>query len=159
MQHKSIQKKLLSYLDKDLSDSESQKVRSHLEGCQICQDDLKDLELLWRMERPVKRMTAPPFLWTRIAARLKSEKKQGFFNEIKVFIFPLLRPALEIAVLILGVIGGIEFGNRIFLSSGDSSEVTFEKTIDSFGLNYFEVFPPGLFDDRVLALTESEQQK
>ena len=159
MRHKSIRKKLLRYLDNDLSDGEMQHVQRHLESCQSCQDDLKTIESLWRIDRPIERMTAPPFLWTRISTRLEEEERQSFVSIIKDALLPALRPAIIIAGLLLVLVGGMELGNMITLSADDRAEILIDNTMENFGLSYFEVLPPGSIDARVLALTESELQK
>ncbi len=156
MKHKTIKKKLLRYLDNELAQKEKLKVRRHLESCQTCQNDLKIIKSLWRTGQPVEKLSVPPFLWTRIITRLKSEKQQGFVNEMKYAILPMLRPAIIIVVLLFILVGGIDLGNWLTSSPGDRAELSSENTTDNFGLSYFEVLPPGSIDGRILALTESE---
>jgi len=155
MRHKSIRKKLLRYLDKELSEKESRRVLSHLESCQSCQSDLKAIESLWRINRPVERMATPPFLWAHISAQLKAEEKQGFFDNIKDAVLPLLRPAILVGTLLLALIGGMKLGDKIAPPPVEQAEIQIE-TKDNLGMSYFEVLPPGSIDARVLALTESE---
>ena len=152
MRHKLIRKKLLRYLDDDLPGREHRAIKNHLQNCQSCQAYLRDIEALWRTTRPVKTFSAPPFLWSRISARLKTEKKQGSF-------VPLLRPALMIGALVLVLISGIKLGNMITLSHTDQIEALTGRIADSFGMSYFEVFPPGSIDTRFLTLTKSEMKK
>lgn len=159
MRHKSIQKKLLRYLEKDLPESEQREIQNHLQSCQICQDDLKYLETLWQINRSDGRLTAPPFLWTRISAEFRADEKHSLFDGVKSSIPRVLQSAILIGILFLTLIGGIKLGNMITLSTDDRSAVQIDDYADSFGLNYFEILPPGSIDDQVLALTESEMQK
>lgn len=157
MRHKTIQKKLLSYLDNDLSDDEKQTIQRHLETCQECRDDIKTLERLWQSDRPIERIGVPPFIWARIANALKSEKRRGFFDGVEFSFSRMLRPVFVVAILVLVFIGGIELGTWIDHSEFDEPMTAVEKPVDNFGLNYFDVMPPGSIDARLLDLTESEQ--
>ena len=154
-----MRKKSLRYLDNDLPEREMQSVRAHLESCQTCLDVLKNIELLWRDEQPVKRVAAPPFLWLRILARLKRDEEQGFFIRFKASVLPLLRPAIIIGALVLVLIGGIEWGNMLLPASGDHREIAIAGTTGNFGMSYFEILPPGSIDARILVLSESEIQR
>ncbi len=159
MRHKLIRKKLLRYLDKDLPESEQREIGNHLQSCQVCQDDLKYFETLWRIERSDSRLTAPPFLWTRISTRFRDDKKYGLFDGLKNSVTRIWRPVFLIGVLFLALVGGIKLGNMSALSTNDSSAGQIDDNTDNFGLSYFEILPPGSIDDQVLALTESEMQK
>jgi hypothetical protein len=156
MRHKSIRKTLLRYLDQELSERESREVQHHLENCQSCQEALKDLKAWWQPDRPIAGMIALPFLWTRISMRLKSVEKSDIFNVIKDSLFPILRPLVIIVGLLLVLLGGIELGNRMTFTPENQVGISIDPKMDNFGMNYFEVLPPGSIDARVLTLTESE---
>ena len=159
MKHKAIQKKLLRYLDDELSEQEKVKVQCHLERCETCRDALQTIELMWATERPIERKTAPPFLWTRISARLQAEAEQGFLNGLKVPVRLALRPVVTVVVLLFIFFSGIKLGNLITGSTGDVTEISAESATDNFGMSYFEISPPGSINAHVLALTESEMQE
>lgn len=159
MKHKTIQKKLLRYLDGDLPDREKAKVRRHLEGCRTCRDALKMIESMWIMERPIERKAAPPFLWTRIAARLRLETKRSFFKEFKKDVRLALRPVVTVVVLLFIFLCGVQLGNLVIRSAGEGAEISAERSTDTFGMSYFEILPPGSINAQSLALTESEIQK
>jgi len=157
MRHNYIKKQLVNYLDEALPENEMQAVRQHLAHCQTCRDDLHALARLWRPEQPAARLTAPPNLWRRIAARLPQEKTPGIFEKISQSFFPVLRPVFIGAGLIVILLGGVELGQRLTLPVGPA-EAPGGNATENFGLNYFEVLPPGSIDDRWLVLTESELQ-
>lgn len=159
MNHKMIQKKLLRYLDDELSEQEKVKVQRHLERCETCRDALKTIELMWVTERPIERKTAPPFLWTRISARLQAEAEQGIFKGFKKPVRLALRPLVTVVVLLFIFFSGIKLGNLMTGPSGDVAEISTERITDNFGMSYFEILPPGSLDARALALTESEIQR
>jgi predicted anti-sigma-YlaC factor YlaD len=157
MKHKTIQRKMLRYLDNELSEKEKVKVQRHLERCETCRDALQTIELMWATERPIERKNAPPFLWTRIAARLQSERRRDFLERIEKITQLTLRPALTLAVLFLIIFSGIQLGNLMTGNTGKVSALSTEKVTDNFGMNYFEILPPGSIDANILALTESER--
>lgn len=159
MKHKLIRKKLLRYLDGDLSIKEKVKVRHHLESCRACRDALKMLESMWVAERPIERKTAPAFLWTRIAARLQSQTEREIFKGLGNPVRWVLRPVITVVVLLFIFFSGMKLGNLITGSTGDVTEISTERITDNFGMSYFEILPPDSIDANILALTESERQE
>lgn len=159
MDHKTIQKKLLRYLDDELSELEKVKVQRHLESCLECRDILKTIKSIWVTEQPIERQTVPPFLWTRISMRLNSERKQGILNKRKQFALPALRPVITAVVLLFIFFSGIKLGNLITGTTDDVIEISTETITDNFGMNYFEILPPGSLDASSLTLTENEARK
>lgn len=143
MKHKSIRKKLLRYLDDDLSEREKEKMQRHIESCPGCRDALKAIEALWVTEQMIERQTAPPFLWTRIAGRLQSQTKRGLIEEPENPARWVLRPVLTVVMLFLMLYSGIRLGNLMTGSTGDASEISTENPTDNFGMSYFEILPPG----------------
>ncbi len=160
MRHKTIQKKLLRYLDNDLSEKEKEEWRRHLESCRNCRDALKTVEALWKTEQPIERKKAPQFLWTSISARLKTEQKQGFLNRVtNNIVRPALRPVAIVVVLLFIFFIGIQLGTLMSGQTGDGAEISSVKESDDFGLGYFEVLPPTSLYSHTLALIESEIKK
>jgi len=157
MRHNVIKKKLISYLDTALPENEMHQIRRHLAQCQACREDLKTLARLWRPGQPPHRLVAPAHLWPRIAARLPREKSTGILDIIRQSIFPVLRPVIIGAGLIAILIGGVELGQQLSPPTIDAEGFGGNAT-ENFGLNYFEVLPPGSIDARLLVLTESEMQ-
>jgi predicted anti-sigma-YlaC factor YlaD len=157
MDHKAIQKKLLRYLDDELSEQEKVKVQRHLERCETCREALQTIELMWATERPIERKTAPPFLWTRIAARLQSQTELEIFKGLGNPVRWVLRPVMTVVVLLFIFFSGIQLGNLMTGNTGKASALSTEKVTDNFGMNYFEILPPGSIDANILALTESER--
>jgi len=156
MKHKTIQKKLLRYLDEELSELEKVEVQRHLERCETCRDALQTVESLWIAERPLERKTAPPFLWTRISVQLGAEAEKGIFKGFKEPVRLALRPLVTVVVLLFIFFSGITLGDLMTGSSGDVTEISTERITDNFGMSYFEILPPGSLDASSLALTEKE---
>ncbi len=158
MNHKTIKKKLLRYLDDELPQRERSEIDAHLQDCQACREDFKYFKTLWQPDNPVEPVIPPPFLWTRISTRLKEETKRSFAIKAKNKLPAVLRPVMTAVVLLFTVWAGIQLGNFMTIPLSDQSDFA-QQTADSFGLNYFEVLPPGSPDIRILALIESETQE
>ncbi|MDZ7722186.1 MAG: zf-HC2 domain-containing protein [candidate division KSB1 bacterium] len=158
MNHKTIKKKLLRYLDDELPQRQRNEIAEHLQNCRACREKLKYFETLWQPDHPVEPVLAPPFLWTRLSIRLEEENRRSFISKAKNTLPALLRPVLTAVALLFTVWAGIQLGTFMTLSTPDLSDVA-QQTADSFGLNYFEVLPPGSPDIRILALTESETRE
>lgn len=159
MTHKAIQKKMLRYLDDELSGQEKAKVQRHLERCKTCRDALQTIKSLWITERPPEQKNAPLLLWTYIAAGLQSPTERGVLKGSENPGRQLLRPVMTVVALIIICFSGIKLGNLITGSTGDVAQVSAESAIDNFGMSYFGISPPGSLDAHVLALTESEMQQ
>ncbi len=155
MDHKTIQKKLLRYLDDALSEKEKSQVRHHLKNCRICRDALQTIESMWNTEQPIERQTAPPFLWTRISAQLEPEAKKKIFKGLKKPLRLALRPILTIVVLFFIFYSGINLGKLMTGSFENVTEISTARIADDFGSSYFEILPPGSLDAQVLALDKS----
>lgn len=159
MDHKTIQRKLLRYLDDELSEKERSQVRHHLKNCRTCRDGLKAIESMWVSEQPIERQTAPPFLWTRISAQLEAKAEKKIFKGLKKPLRLALRPILTIVVLFFIFYSGINLGKLMTGSSESVTEISTARITDNFGSSYFEILPPGSLDAQVLALDKSEIQK
>jgi anti-sigma factor RsiW len=70
------------YLDRDFSDSRYQEIRAHLEGCAKCREELE----VWRsidavLRSPELDIEVPPFLWQRIANRIRTPAGRQVWRE------------------------------------------------------------------------------
>jgi hypothetical protein len=142
MNHKTVQKKLLLYLDSDLSDNEEQLLKIHLANCQDCQKVLYQYQKIWRTDKPVNRITAPSVLWKRISTQLEKEQQKNVFFPFYNSFFPALRAVAIVLSISLSILGGIRLGNLIILSQPDQTEIPTDKQ-DNFGMDYFNTLPPG----------------
>lgn len=142
MKHKTVQKKLLLYLDDNLPKNERRRISNHLANCQVCQSALQQYQKIWQTDKPIKRITAPPFLWTRISTQLERAQQKNVFNTFYNSFFPVIRPVVIVLGIFLSIFGGIRLGNMIILSQPERTEIVTE-TQDNFGMNYFEILPPG----------------
>ena len=159
MNHNTMRTKMLRYLDDELSDQEYMEMRRHLEHCENCRDALRTIESMWSAERPIERITAPPYLWMRISAQLQEEAEEGFLHGLKESVRPALRPVATVVVLLFMFFSGITLGNLMTGSTGDDSRISAAGGTDTFQTSYFEILPPGSINAHVLVLNESEMEE
>jgi len=158
MKHETIQKKLLRYLDEDLPENEQQKIQAHLADCPSCRAHLQWLELVWRTEKPVSRIPAPAFFWTRLSVRLNKERRSQFIVRIAEQFFQYARPAIVMAVMVFTIFIGVQFGKKIILPTAESafSGVQSSQIRAEFGMDYFSALPPGSVGEPLMVLTAKE---
>jgi hypothetical protein len=146
MIHTHIQEKLLLYLDGNLSDEEMQKIRNHLSSCSICTEQHNALASVWQSERRLEKVQPPPFLWTRLQARMKeSEQTSVFVWDLKRILQGItIRPFPVIAV-IAAIVFGIYLGTprepQRYEHTQSVSQLV--NVSDELGLDQFDVIPPG----------------
>lgn len=71
--HAEIHKLLSAYCNGDLSIADQARVEEHLASCPTCHTDLADLETTLRLIRSTPEVEPPPWLSSRIMARLREE--------------------------------------------------------------------------------------
>ncbi len=152
MRHRKIQKKLLRYLDGDLPQDEEALVREHLLSCEKCASMSRGLKNLWGAGQPVPRVSAPPYLWTRLSARLEKEERKGAGAQRTNTLSPYIRAALSVAVIVATIFVGIQIGAGFLPPSegevfGENRGSGIEQEL---GMDYFSVMPPGSMDISIL---------
>ena len=150
MNHNTIQKHLLSYLDGELSPEEAVEVRHHLLKCERC----RSLTELWKEERSrTRRLSPPPSLWPRIQSELQ-QSPLGWVKRLKVSIRPVMQPAAVMMVFIFMVFAGIRIGEG--LVDGQQQEGTW---IDQeFRMSYFTVVPSGSIGEELVTFETKERE-
>ncbi len=76
------------WMDKELDSRQSAQVEQHLAACDSCRAIESEMSEAGRLFRSMEIVEPPPYLWTRIAAELKSDakdKEHGWF-------YPMFRP-------------------------------------------------------------------
>lgn len=104
--HANIQKLLAAYSSNDLPEIDRLTVERHLRECPACRAQLSDLATALRLLRTMPEVEAPPWLTSRVMARLREEKaeKRSWFQRL---MFPLHRaiPTQLLALLVVCVSG------------------------------------------------------
>lgn len=98
---------MLRLLDGELPPTESEQVRQHLGGCPECAGKLVALEREWKAARESGRVEPPPFLATRITARIcEYERNRHFLSDLT----ESLGRVAQRAALVLLVAGAVAVG-------------------------------------------------
>ena len=144
--HKKIQKKLLLYLDHELSEKERELVHNHLQNCPVCSRMLEIYDRLWKEETHREGVAPPPYLWTKLQNRLAGiEKSSLLFFRVKLFIRRYAFSAFSVILLLLSVVAGAFIGSP---SGPESFESAFSihragDVKEEFKLDRFDIIPPG----------------
>lgn len=138
MRHKTIQKKLILYLDGNLSESESKLVENHLTICKSCNNDVEVLSVVWNNKKKIEKISPSPYLWQKLDLRLSGSEKSSSPLLIQRLIYTFKFAALIVMVLIAIYIGRqlgtISTSNTSFITNNEEQEY-FIKTyrLDTFG--------------------------
>ncbi|MBE9469582.1 MAG: zf-HC2 domain-containing protein [Bacteroidetes bacterium] len=122
MKCKSIHKKLIFFIDGELSSNKNQKIEEHLSTCQECSKLYQELKSSLNVIEKEKNPKTNPYLYTRIKQRLddinESSSKPIFaIQQIKLF-----QPALVSFIIGLGIFIGISIGNFYPLENNNIAE-------------------------------------
>ena len=110
MKHENTQQNLILYLEGELPEAERTIVRTHLEQCPHCRQYLETLSSVW--QQTPARETPPPFLWTRVEARIQAAEHPLSIREVTVQWFGMMvRPAGMVLTIIIGTMIGSYIGN------------------------------------------------
>lgn len=110
MNHGNIHQNLILYLDGELPEAKRTIVRTHLEQCPQCRQDLETLSSVW--QQTPSRETPPPLLWPRVDARMQAAERPQSSREMTIQWFGMMgRPAVMVLTLIIGIMIGSYIGN------------------------------------------------
>lgn len=111
MKCKEVNKKLVSYINNELSNTENENVKSHLESCAICNEIVVELQNTMNLFDDRITLQPNPFLYTRILQELNIlhtvQDNNGFLPVFKRVLLPVIFSLL----LIFSVFLGITLGN------------------------------------------------
>jgi len=140
MTHEKVQKKLLLFLDADLSFEEMQKIRDHLSLCPVCKKKHDALAALWRHPVPPIREAPTPGLWLKVQARIRGNRvlpaKRRTVSGMPAWI---LQP-LGALVLIISILLGLYLGSPV--TPAEQVAVQQDNTGVEWGLDHFDMLPP-----------------
>jgi len=105
-----VHKKLIFFLEKELSGAEMQAIREHLDSCPDCALFAEDMKKTLSILDEEKNPEINPFFYTRVKAKLEKQvntEKQVMRRPVLVRI---LQPVAFSILLLIGVYAGIKFG-------------------------------------------------
>lgn len=146
MRHKSIQNKLLLYIDGDLSENEHRTVDRHLNRCAGCRKRLEVLSKIWTQSRVPIETTPSPYLYTRIQARIEEyNRKKPVVRFAEGMLERLVYPSFATIGIAITFWLGVLLIPAPEYAAGQPADIKQE-----FGLEHFDVVPPGSIGDAVL---------
>jgi anti-sigma factor RsiW len=120
MKCKTLHKKLIFYLDGELSPAESDAMAAHLAHCAECMSFAEDMKKTLYVLQFEKSPEVSPWFYTRLKARMEKEKK-----EKPRFGYPvwekLLQPVLFSLLLLAGIYTGIKIGQPATVNSSSQT--------------------------------------
>ena len=108
MNCKKAHKKLIFFLEKELSNSEMNLVKEHLNNCSECALFVEEMKLTLGILERDKVVEENPYFYTRVKARLENQKQEMIVS--RPVLVRILQPIAFSLILMLGVYGGVKLG-------------------------------------------------
>lgn len=97
MNHARLERQLSAYVDNELTADDAQQVRTHLETCTHCRDELHRLEQLKRLLGAMPERVPAPHVWDELRQRLEAPAPQESAGLLDAIRNAFRRPALAVA--------------------------------------------------------------
>jgi len=136
MNHKSIHKDLIFYLDNELSVEKRTAVEKHLEECADCRSFLVFLQEGMQIIEKEKNQEVTPFFYTRLTARLDEKSER----QVQSQWVRLAQPAFFSLVLLAGIYGGLKLGGNAPSPKGNQQVHSNVQIINDFAAEPIESF-------------------
>lgn len=117
-----INSKLFAYAENILSIDEKTMVKEHLNNCPNCMKIANILTDSIKIIERHKSVEANPFIYTRIAQKLKSSETENYYSRI-------LKPVLVSIIILVSLYGGIRIGN-IYINSNSTNQYSINAVND-----------------------------
>ncbi len=141
MIHKTIQNKLILYLDGNLPERETAIVKEHLFECQSCQKEIKALSAIWKNENALEIITPSDYLWTKLEARLNELNEEAPYLLIDKLV-PAARLSIMAALVLAAIFVGSYIGNvSNDVKNYDLKNAPGEYFWNIYNLDFFEPIP------------------
>jgi len=138
MNHHSVRKELIFYLEGSLPEKTREQVAAHLEGCGECRSYLQDLQVSLQLLGENSKQEPGPYFYAGVKKRIDARRSVSWFRWQRV-----LQPALIVLLLAVGIRFGIWVGDhaRADLSSTEQAVLVpfddlSEEPIEEFLLNF-----------------------
>jgi anti-sigma factor RsiW len=147
--HAEIRKDLLSFLADELPEKRREAVRLHLSQCPECSSYAEILAKAWNPES-VERPPVPLSLsWESLIQRIQEHERKSWIEHARGFRFRALAARRLVAfpiALFLAIAIGIYIGTPTVTGTASTTETLQALSggkIEAFGLELFNVLPPG----------------
>lgn len=127
MKCKTIHKNLIFFLEKELPDSELNRMQQHIDACPDCALFAEEMRLTLGILETERVTDENPFFYTRVKAKLENEANTQNALVRRPILSRVLQPVAFSFLLLLGVYGGIKMGN--VSSSPQTNNIVAEQDI------------------------------
>ena len=149
MKCKTVTKKILTFLDKDLEQKEIFQIQDHLNSCEACSKQVNIISDFYNPdEKNVAKPVPPPYIWERLYLKISSQEKtfnpfSGFLKKSPVYAFNFGIVFIFISSILLGIYLGSYPNNSAAQTNIEPAVQTVSENFvkDSF-IDSFDDFPP-----------------
>ena len=113
MKCRTIHKKLIFFLEGDLTNKEAEEISAHLAQCGECAAFAEDMKKTLSVLTIEKSPEVNPFFYTRLKARMEKETEAVYQPAGIPFWEKVLQPALFSLLLLAGIYSGIKIGQPL----------------------------------------------
>lgn len=121
-----VQKKLIFFLEKELSGAEMKAVHEHLDICPNCVLFAQEMKATLSILDTDRNPEITPFFYTRVKAKLENQVEAENQVAHRPVLVRVLQPVAFSIILLFGIYGGIRLGNT---SSSKSVNVVAEQEL------------------------------
>jgi len=124
-----VQKKLIFFLEKELSGTEMQAIREHLDSCPDCALFAEEMKKTLSILDSEKNPEINPFFYTRVKAKLESQMETQGQTMRRPVLIRVLQPVAFSIILLLGVYGGIKLGKTATTTTTAGTALTEQEMV------------------------------
>jgi len=119
MKCKTVNSKLIFFLEKELKPAEMQAVQEHLDSCPDCALFAEEMKKTLSILETDKVDDVNPFFYTRVKAKLENPETQPVVVG-RSLVLRVLQPIAFSVILLIGIYAGIKLGDAGSKSTGNS---------------------------------------
>ena len=110
MNCKDLHKRIIFYLDAELSEKEMEETKLHLAECSECAVFATEMEKTFAVLAAEKSPAVNPFFYTRLKAKMENRASVQYELQQKSILAKILQPAFFSVLLLAGIYTGIKIG-------------------------------------------------
>jgi len=110
MNCKDLHKRIVFYLDAELSEKEMEETKLHLAECSECAVFAAEMEKTFAILTAEKSPAVNPFFYTRLKAKMENRASVQYELQQKSILAKILQPAFFSVLLLAGIYTGIKIG-------------------------------------------------
>ena len=110
MNCKDLHKRIIFYLDVELSEKEMEETKLHLAECNECAVFASEMEKTFAVLTAEKSPAVNPFFYTRLKAKMENRASVQYELQQKSILVKILQPAFFSILLMAGIYTGVKIG-------------------------------------------------